>query len=101
MPLRPENAKDFDNLYTAPVHGYLNAEDYYTKNSPINNLERINIPLKILNALNDSFLSKACIPIDLAQRSKNIYLEAQNMEVMSGSVTLKGPITTKKESHNF
>lgn len=75
-PRAMKSLKDFDNLYTAPVHGYLNAEDYYSKNSPINTLEHIETPTLILNAQNDSFLSEACLPISIAQSSKIIYLEA-------------------------
>ena len=93
--------KDFDNLYTAPVHGYLNAEDYYNKNSPIKHLERINIPLKILNALNDTFLSKTCIPIDLAQRSKNIYLEAPKHGGHVGFCNPKGAYYNEKRIVQF
>ena len=93
--------KDFDNLYTAPVHGYLNAEDYYNKNSPIKHLERINIPLKILNALNDTFLSKTCIPIDLAQRSKNIYLEAPKHGGHVGFCNSKGAYYNEKRIAQF
>ena len=56
-PRAMKSLKDFDNLYTAPVHGYLNAEDYYQKNSPITTLQTIESPVLILNAKNDSFLS--------------------------------------------
>jgi len=93
--------KDFDNLYTAPVHGYFNADDYYQKNSPINSLDRIAIPLMILNALNDTFLSKNCIPIDLAQRSKNIYLEAPKYGGHVGFYSPSGPYYNERQIAQF
>ena len=69
---------DFDNLYTAPAHGFIDALDYYEKSSSIQFLENIKVPVLILSAKNDSFLSKECYPIALASQLKNIYLEVPN-----------------------
>ena len=58
--------KDFDDEYTSKLHGFINAEDYYAKNSSIIFVENIEVPTLIINALNDPFLSKECYPnIDL------------------------------------
>ena len=51
------NIYDFDDLITAPIHGFQHAEDYYEKCSAKNFLENIQIPTYILNALNDPFLT--------------------------------------------
>ena len=48
---------DFDNIITAPIHGFENAEDYYEKCSSKNFLKNIQIPTQIVNAMNDPFLS--------------------------------------------
>jgi predicted alpha/beta-fold hydrolase len=93
--------KDFDNLYTAPVHGYLNAEDYYQKNSPINTLGTIEQPVLLLNALNDSFLSKACLPNALAQSSKNIYLETPKYGGHVGFYMPSGPYYNETRVSKF
>ncbi|RMA66147.1 YheT family hydrolase [Ulvibacter antarcticus] len=66
---------DFDTLYTAPAHGFKDAYDYYEKSSSIKYVSSIKIPVLILNALNDSFLSPDCYPKELAEKSKNIFLE--------------------------
>jgi hypothetical protein len=66
---------DFDNLYTAPAHGFTNAFDYYEKSSSLPFIPNINVPTLILCAKNDSFLSEDCYPVTLASHSKNIYLE--------------------------
>ncbi len=66
---------DFDNAYTAPAHGFIDAYDYYEKNSCLQFLPNITIDVLILNAENDSFLSADCFPRLLASQSKNIYLE--------------------------
>lgn len=48
---------DFDNLITAPIHGFKNADDYYEKCSSKNFIRNIQIPTQILNAINDPFLT--------------------------------------------
>ncbi|MGQ0712645.1 MAG: YheT family hydrolase [Gemmatimonadaceae bacterium] len=47
---------DFDNAVTAPVHGFRDAEDYYTRSSSLGWLEGIRIPTLLLSALDDPFL---------------------------------------------
>jgi len=66
---------EFDNLYTAPAHGFKDAFDYYEKNSSLQFLPNIEIPIYILNAENDSFLSSDCYPTALASKMKNLHLE--------------------------
>jgi predicted alpha/beta-fold hydrolase len=68
----------FDNIYTAPAHGFTDAFDYYEKNSSRQFVPHIKIPTLILNAENDSFLSPLCFPTEFASKSNNIYLEAPN-----------------------
>ncbi|MBT0607018.1 YheT family hydrolase [Aequorivita echinoideorum] len=65
----------FDNIYTAPAHGFTDAFDYYEKNSSLYFLPHIEIPVFILNAENDSFLSEKCYPRNLASEKKNVFLE--------------------------
>ncbi|WP_318418411.1 hydrolase [Photobacterium leiognathi] len=52
----------FDNLITAPLHGFLNADDYYQRCSGINQLEKITSPLRIIHAKDDPFMTEAVIP---------------------------------------
>jgi len=66
---------DFDNIYTAPAHGFKDAFDYYEKNSSLQFLTQINIPVLLINAKNDSFLSPECYPFTQAEASKYIFLE--------------------------
>lgn len=66
---------DFDMIYTSKAYGYEDAYEYYEKCSSLTFLPNINIPVYILNAKNDSFLSEKCYPRHLAKNSKNIYLE--------------------------
>ena len=54
--------REFDNLYTAPMHGYKNALDYWTRASSKPGLITISVPTLILNARNDPFVPEACLP---------------------------------------
>lgn len=67
--------KDFDDYYTAPLHGFEDAEDYYEKSSSLYFLEKIQIPTLIVNAQNDPFLAPECFPYLLIQNLSNIYFE--------------------------
>jgi len=56
---------EFDNLYTAPIHGFENAIDYYERCSSLGFIESITIPTLIVNAMNDPFLGGDCFPSHL------------------------------------
>ncbi len=58
-----KNFKEFDDAYTAPLHGFENAEDYWNKCSSIFSLNTINTPTLLINARNDPFLSESCFPL--------------------------------------
>jgi uncharacterized protein len=68
------NFADFDNTYTAPLHGYKNAEDFYIKASVKPLLGKINVPLYIIQAQNDPFLTPACLEIEKFKENKNLKL---------------------------
>jgi predicted alpha/beta-fold hydrolase len=53
---------EFDNLYTAPVHGFNDAEDYWTKASSKPWLKQITVPTLIINARNDPFFPTEALP---------------------------------------
>jgi len=66
---------DFDNLYTAPLHGFSNAEEYYERCSSLYFAPQIQIPTLIVNALNDPFLSPECFPISSLKNHAHIIFE--------------------------
>ena len=53
---------EFDDLYTAPIHGFKNALHYYQQCSSLQFVQPIQRPTLVVNALNDPFLSKDCFP---------------------------------------
>jgi len=73
-----ETLWDFDEYVTGPLHGFAGAEDYYEKNSSIYFLPSIKVPVLIVNAANDPFLSEQCFPIDLVNSLENVFLEIPN-----------------------
>lgn len=56
---------EFDNLFTAPLHGFRNTEDYWMRASAKPVLKRIRVPALVLNALNDPFVPVASLPTAL------------------------------------
>jgi predicted alpha/beta-fold hydrolase len=48
---------DFDNRITAPLHGFTDARDYYTKSSALQYLKQIRTPTLILHATDDPFMT--------------------------------------------
>ena len=71
--------EDFDNRYTAPLHGFKDAYDFYEQASAGNYLENVKVPLLVINALNDPFLGDNCYPDEIAKSSPNIFLEMPKM----------------------
>ncbi len=67
--------KTFDDLYTAPAHGFKDALDYYAQASSFQYIPEIEIPTLVLNAKNDSFLHGDCYPYAFAKASKTLFLE--------------------------
>ena len=65
----------FDNRYTAPIHGFLSAKDYWSKCSCKQFLVDINIPALLINAQNDPFLGEACYPVEEAKKTPYLFFE--------------------------
>jgi uncharacterized protein len=69
---------DFDDHYTAPLHGFENAIDYYKKCSSLYFLNNIKIPTLVVNAANDPFLNQDCFPIKQLKDHEHVRLEIPN-----------------------
>jgi predicted alpha/beta-fold hydrolase len=68
--------RQIDDLYTAPIHGFKDADDYWTRASSKPLLKHIRVPTLLLNAQNDPFLPAGALP---------------TREEVSDSVTLEFP----------
>ncbi|HKY01621.1 MAG TPA: alpha/beta fold hydrolase [Burkholderiales bacterium] len=71
---RARTLREFDDVVTAPLHGFIDAEDYWTRSSSKPLLNTIRIPTLILNALNDPFLPASVLPRE-AEASNCVRLE--------------------------
>ncbi len=71
-----KNLWDFDEYFTAPLHGFDGAKGYYTNCSSLPGLKNISIPTLLINALDDPMLGEECYPFDIAKASKFLHLMA-------------------------
>lgn len=60
--LAARNLHDFDDVVTAPLHGYRNADDYWDRASARHVLDDITVRTLVLNARNDPFLPARHLP---------------------------------------
>lgn len=52
----------FDDVFTAPLHGFRNTDDYWDRASAKPGLSRVQIPALVLNARNDPFIPEHSLP---------------------------------------
>jgi predicted alpha/beta-fold hydrolase len=52
----------FDNIFTAPLHGFKDADDYWARASAKPHLRQVAVPALALNALNDPFVPAGSLP---------------------------------------
>lgn len=63
----------FDELYTAPRHGFLSAKDYYDKSSALPVLKNIVKPTLIISAKDDPFLGIVASENDISPSTQLLY----------------------------
>tara|TARA_R110002167_G_scaffold36396_1_gene115243 strand:+ start:1743 stop:2795 length:1053 start_codon:yes stop_codon:yes gene_type:complete len=57
-----KNFRDFDQYVTAPLHGFLGADDYYLRCSAMPYLSKIQTPTLVLHAKDDPFMNENVLP---------------------------------------
>ena len=73
---RMRSFAQFDQAYTAPMHGFRDAQDYWSRCSCKQFLDSIRIPTLLINAQDDPFLrTPSCFPYAQASRNRQVYLE--------------------------
>jgi predicted alpha/beta-fold hydrolase len=81
---------DFDAFFTAPLHGFRDAHDYWTRSSCKPWLKRIKIPTLLINARNDPFFPGDALPVP-AEVSNTVRLEYPDAGGHVGFVSGKFP----------
>ncbi|HET8737936.1 MAG TPA: alpha/beta fold hydrolase, partial [Pricia sp.] len=96
-----KNLKDFDDIYTAPAHGFKDALDYYEKCSCRSFLPRVKVPSLIINATNDSFLGPDCYPYSEAEANPFLHLETPKFGGHVGFFVPDNRYYSEKKAINF
>ena len=66
---------EFDDLVTAPLHGFRDADDYWARASSAPWLRAIRVPTLVLNARNDPFLPRPALEAATREASRDVVLE--------------------------
>jgi predicted alpha/beta-fold hydrolase len=53
---------EFDDVFTAPLHGFRGTDDYWARGSAKPHLHRVRVPALVLNARNDPFIPAESLP---------------------------------------
>jgi predicted alpha/beta-fold hydrolase len=61
---RAGTLRQFDNLVTAPLHGFRDTDDYWTRASAKPHLPGIRVPTLLVNARDDPFLPEGALPTE-------------------------------------
>ncbi|HSK30576.1 MAG TPA: hydrolase [Candidatus Limnocylindria bacterium] len=88
--LRSTTFREIDNLYTAPYHGFKNADDYWRRSSSKRWLKEIEVPTLVINATNDPFLPASALPTKV-EVSDSIILDYPNSGGHVGFVSGRWP----------
>jgi predicted alpha/beta-fold hydrolase len=60
--VRARTLREFDDAFTAPVHGFRDCDDYYLRSSAKAFLPAIQVPTLLVNARDDPFLPESALP---------------------------------------
>ncbi|MEY4073237.1 MAG: hypothetical protein RJA29_594 [Pseudomonadota bacterium] len=60
--LRARDLYEFDNLFTAPLHGFNGVQDYWRRASSAPHFGQVRVPALVINALNDPFVPASSLP---------------------------------------
>ena len=70
--MRARTLRQFDDAFTAPLHGFADAADYYAKSSSGAYVERIRVPTLLIHAEDDPFLPASRLPRAAAAANPNV-----------------------------
>lgn len=66
---------EFDERFTAPLHGFRNARHFYKTSTADLHFLGIKVPSLIVNALNDPMLGEQCYPYETCKHHQYLFLE--------------------------
>lgn len=83
---------EFDNLVTAPLHGFQNTDDYWSQSSSKQWLASIRVPTLVINARNDPFMPASVLP---AQKDVAVNVVLEFPEEGGHAGFMQGPFPGK------
>ena len=98
-----QTVKDIDELYTAPINGFRNAEEYYEYGSASNFIDKISSPLLIISAKDDPFIPLGSETVNKMKQNANIHslLTNKGGHVAYPSYNLRGVFWHEKQVLKF
>jgi len=93
--------REFDGLFTAPVHGFESAEDYWARASSLPVLPEIRVPTLLVNALDDPFLAPSCFPTESAAANPHLTLLTPRYGGHVGFIRRSGPYWSEEVVGRF
>ncbi len=72
---------EFDNAFTAPLHGFADTPDYWKRASALQHLGRLRIPALVLNTGNDPFVPAQALPQHCSNPLVTLWRPAQGGHV--------------------
>ena len=90
---RARTFREFDNLYTAPLHGFRDVDDYWSTAASGPWLEHIRVPTLVINARNDPFLPEGALVAASRRAAPCVTLELPRL---GGHVGFRGGWLTKR-----
>lgn len=104
MPTKmPKSFYEFDDWFTGPIHGFKDGADYYNKANSLQILDAIKIPALLINASDDTFLSSACYPAEIARTSPYLFFERPDHggHVGFGQFDASTPYWSERRAYQF
>lgn len=80
--------RQFDDRFTAPIHGFADAGDYWARCSARPLIPDIRVPTLMVNAGDDPFLPEECYPVPECRDSDRVWLEIPSHGGHVGFVTM-------------
>ncbi len=88
---------DFDTIYTAPLHGFTDARDFYNSASVKPFLKNIRVPTLIVQALNDTFLSAESLCYEEVEANEHLFLETPDVGGHCGFIVSGSAVSWAEE----
>lgn len=92
---RARNMREFDDAVTAPLHGFKNVDDYWTRASSKPALRHIRVPTRLIHARNDPFTPARILP---TARDASHYVSFDFSDAGGHVGFLSGPFPGRFES---